>query len=70
MPNKRKRKSNPNYKARYASYRASEKREKNKAKRVIKNLMRSMDVNKAFGKMKDNMNPIVAKYVEKTLHKV
>ena len=67
MPNKRKRKSNLNYKLRYTSYRNNEVREKNKAKRIIADCNRSKNPAETLKRLIPLLNEKVAHYAKKAL---
>lgn len=64
MPNKRKRCLNTNYKLRYSSYKANHVREKNKAKRITKDIFRSNDPQTTLVKLKPHIDMFVWSYVE------
>jgi len=69
MPGKLKRTSNTNYKLRYSSYKANHVREKNKAKRIVKDIFRSRNPQTTFGKLKGKTDMFVWGYVEKLYNK-
>jgi len=65
MGSGKKRMSNLNRKSRFTSYKVGLVREKNKARRILKDILRSRDAEATMVKLKPQMDGLIWRYVEK-----